>query len=109
MKIIAWFKSLSWIAIAGAVAGAMYMVYNAVRASQLEDRARDAEQREADLLGAGTTRQLKKAAKLQAGVARDKKSAANHAVKAKAHLEKLGEDRTMADIADSFNKRQLRE
>jgi len=108
MKILVWFKSLSWIAIAGAMAGAMYMMFNAVRASQLTDRVRAAETAEADLLGAGTTKQLKKAAKLQAGVAKDKKSAAIHAEKAKAHLEKLGEDRTMADIADSFNKRKLR-
>ena len=108
MKIIVWFKSLSWIVIAGAATGAIYMIFNAVRASQLEDRAKAAEQREADRINEGTTAALKKAAKLQAGVVRDKKSAANHAKKAKAHWEKLGEDRTMADIADSFNKRRVR-
>ena len=108
MKIWTWIKSLSLVTIVGAAAGAIYMVFNAVRASQLEDRAAAAEEREISMLSQGTTKALAKASKLQAGAAKDKESAAARRKNAEAHLEKLSEDRTMADIADSFNKRKLR-
>lgn len=105
-----WIKSLSWIVIAGAIGTAILLVLNAVRASRLEDRANAGEQREAELLNSGITGNLVKASALQKEIAQVKDKAAVLRAKAETQLEKLSEsDNTMADIADRFNKRKLRD
>lgn len=109
MKIIAWFKSLSWVALAGAAATAVYFVFNAMQASRLERRAEVAETNVDNLLNDRTRENLEKATKLQAEVVRDKFKAIAVKAKAEKSLEKLSEsDNTMSDIADRFNKRKLR-
>lgn len=108
MKIWLWFKSLSWVAILGAIGTAFWFVFNAMRASHLEDRAERSEKIAENIIQDHTKANFVKAAKLQKGVAKDKEKAAKLADKAKTQLEKLGEDKTMADIADSFNKRGVR-
>jgi hypothetical protein len=110
VNIVAWFKSLSWVAILGAAATAVYFVVNAMRASGMEKRAANAEKNAENLLHDVTKKNIEKAARLQARAAKDKEKAT--AVKAAAvkSLEKLSEsDNTMADIADRFNKRELRD
>ena len=109
MKIWTWIKSLSWITIAGAVAGAVYLAFNAARASGLQKRAEHSEKIAENLIQDKTKKNIDKAAKLQAGAAKDKKKAVAVKAKAEKQLEKLSEtDSTMADIADRFNKRKLR-
>ena len=75
-----------------------------------EARAEVAEKTAENLLNDKTKKNLDKAAKLQAGVAKDKEKATTVKAKAEKQLEKLSEsDNTMADIADRFNKRKLRD
>ena len=89
---------------------AVYFVFNAWRASGLVARAEVAEKTAENLLNDKTKKNLEKAAKLQAGVAKDKEKATTVKAKAEKQLEKLSEsDNTMADIADRFNKRKLRD
>lgn len=109
MKIWTWIKSLSWVAIAGAAVTAIYFVFNAMRASGLETRAENAEKVAENLLNDQTRKNIEKAAKLQAGAAKDKEKASAVKAAAEKSLEKLSEsDNTMADIADRFNKRKHR-
>jgi predicted negative regulator of RcsB-dependent stress response len=108
MKIWTWIKSLSLVGIIGAIGGATLMIYNAWRASQLQNAADHNEKALENMVQDHTKKSIDKAAKLQAGVTKDKQKAAAHAVKAKAHLEKLSEDQTMADIANDFNSRKPR-
>ena len=62
MKIWTWFKSLSWIAIAGAIGGAIYMVLNAYRAGQMEIEVEHDETRIKELeQGAASNEDVKKA------------------------------------------------
>ena len=63
-----WFKSLSWITLLGAAASGAYLVFNAVRASQLEAQADANQQKMEGMIQAGTTTELKKAEKLFEGL-----------------------------------------
>ena len=106
MKVWAWIKSIGWLALAGAVLTAILMVLAGAKATRLEKRANKAETDLQENIQDGTKKELAKAEKQQAGIAKDKAMAAKLKAKSKVRLEKLGDhDDTLADLADNFNKR----
>lgn len=99
-------KSIGWVATAGAVLTAILMVLAGAKATRLTRRAEKAEKTAEIIVQDHTKKHHEKAAKLQAGAAKDKAKAAAVKEKSKARLEALGDhDETLADLADNFNKR----
>jgi hypothetical protein len=99
-------KSIGWLAAIGAALTAILMVLAGAKSTRLERRAKDAERLAEVVVQDHTKKNLEKAAKLQASAATDKAKAAELKEKSKARLEQLGDkDETLADLADSFNKR----
>lgn len=110
MKIWNWFKSLSWIAVAGAIGTAILLVLGGAKSTRLKKRADHAEKVAEIIIQDNTKKSIEKAAKLQEQATRDKAKAATITEAAEKRLEELGaKDETMADIADRFNKRKLRD
>ncbi len=107
MKILDWIKSLSWIAIAGAIGTAAVMIYNAKRAGKLEVEVKHDEAKVA-LLNNGSQIDIQAAAQLQGGITTKKKLAREVRKKTEKGLERLGEDEMLADIATRFNNKRVR-
>jgi hypothetical protein len=110
MKIWTWIKSLSWIAIAGAIVTAILMVLGGAKVGRQDRRADRAERQVEAMAHDKTKKGIEKAAKLQKAVVKHKEKAAATRQRTEARLKELGEkDETLADIADRFNKRKLRD
>lgn len=109
MKLWTWIKSLGWIAIVGAIGTAVLMVLNSAQAGRLQRRADNAEKQVEALAHDRTKAGIKKAAKLQKQKDKHLDNAAAARQRTEAQLEKISEDDEMADIADRFNKRKLRD
>lgn len=107
MKIVTWFKSLSWIVIVGAIGAAIMMIMNARRAGKMEAEVAHQETRIKELQD-GTSAEIHEAAKLQLGIAVKKIKAREIRKKAELHQERIGQDETMADIAARFNGKRVR-
>jgi len=107
MKIITWVKSLSWIAIAGAIGTAALMIYNAYRAGAKEAQIAHDEDRIKEL-ETGTATEIQAARKLQNQIGAKKIDARLIRKKSEKSLERLGQDETMADIAKRFNGKRVR-
>ncbi len=104
---IKWLKGLSWVAILGAIGTAALMIYQSMRASNLEARADQNKKVREVMLQDKTKENIQAAAKLQEGVDKDIDKADDLKEKSRERLEALGDkDATMADIADRFNKRK---
>ncbi len=108
MNLLTWIKSLSWIAITGAILTAILMVLGGAKAGRQQRRADRAEKQFEALLFNQTKENIDKAATLQIEVDLHKKSAAATRLRMEARLEKLGEDDEIADIAERFNNRRVR-
>jgi hypothetical protein len=109
VKLWTWFKSLSWIAIAGAILTAVLMVMGGAKAGRQQRRADRAESKIESMAHDKTKKGIEKAAKLQKQKDSHLEKAAATRQRMEAQLEKLSEDDEMADIADRFNKRKLRD
>ena len=109
MKIWTWIKSLSWLVIAGAILSAVLMVLGGAKAGRLQRRADRAENKIETLAHDKTKKGIEKAAKLQKQKDTHLEKAAATRQRMKEQLEKISEDDEMADIADRFNKRKLRD
>lgn len=104
-----WFKSLSWVAIAGAIGTAILMILGGAKSTRLKRRADHAEKTAEILIQNGTKKNIEKAAKLKERADADKAKAATVVQAAEKRLEILGaKDETMADIAKRFNGRRVR-
>lgn len=110
MKFWTWFKGLGLVAIAGAIVTAILMVLGGAKVGRQERRA-DRAEKQAEALAHDRTKQgIEKAAKLNTAAKKHKDKAATIRKKTEARLQELGDkDETMADIADRFNKRKLRD
>ncbi len=104
---IAWLKGLSWVVILGAVGAAIMMVMRAHRAGQMEAEVSQQETRVKNL-NKGTKADIREAQILQVGIAVKKEKAREVRKKSEASLERIGQDETMADIADRFNNKSGR-
>lgn len=110
MKVWTWLKSLSWIVIAGGILTAVLMVLGGAKAGRLQRRATKAEDQVTAMAHDKTKKGIAKAAKLQKAADKHKEKATATRQRTEARLEELGEkDETLADIADRFNKRKLRD
>ena len=107
MKLLTWIKSLSWIAIAGAIGAAIMMILNARRAGMLEAQVSQKE-KEILVLNAETNVDLFEAARLQGQITATKIRARAARKRAEKHQERIGQDETMADIAKRFNGKRVR-
>jgi uncharacterized coiled-coil protein SlyX len=107
MKIWTWLKSLSWIAIAGAIGTAALMIINARRAGALEVTVAHGESQIKEL-NKGSAADIHAARKLQSQIDAKKIDARLVRKKSEASLERLGQDETMADIAARFNGSRVR-
>jgi len=107
VRLWTWLKSLSWVAIAGAIAVAAGMILNARRAGALEVQVQHDEDKIKELQK-GTAVDIQKAKKLQSNIAVKKIKAREVRKKSEASLERIGEDETMADIAARFNGKRVR-
>ncbi len=107
MKFVTWLKSLSWIVILGAIGTAIVMVLNAHRAGMMEA---DIKHQEADFkrLNQDTEVEIEAAAELQHNIATKKRKARKIRKKSEVSLERIGQNETMADIADRFNSKSGR-
>lgn len=109
MRLWNWFKSLSWIALAGVIGTAIMFAFNASKATRLTKRARAAEDRAENIIQDNTWKSLSKAEKLRKGVTLDKRKALTAKLEAERQLENIGgKDETLADIANRFNGRRVR-
>ena len=104
---ITWLKGLSWIAIAGAIGAAIMMVLRAYSAGKIETKIAAGETRIKEL-NKGTQADIKAAAKLQKNIEAKKIDARVIRKKSEASLERIGQDETMADIAERFNGKRVR-
>ncbi len=104
---ITWLKGLSWIAIAGAIGAAIMMVLRSYSASKIETKIAAGETRIKEL-NKGTQADIKAAAKLQKNIEAKKIDARVMRKKSEASLERIGQDETMADIAERFNGKRVR-
>lgn len=110
MRIWTWVKSLSWVVIAGAIVTAIMMVLGTAKIGRQERRAERAEKKIEAIAHDKTKKGIQKAAKLQKTAVKHKEKAAATRQRTEARLQELGDkDETMADIADRFNKRKLRD
>ena len=107
MKFLTWIKSLSWIAIGGAILAAVGMVWQAYAAGKMEAKVAHDEAR-IDELNKGTNSDIIAAAKLQNKIGVKKLKAREIRKKAEKHQERIGQDETMADIAARFNGKRVR-
>lgn len=107
MKIITWFKSLSWIALAGMLGGAIMMILNAHRAGKMEADIVHQEKRISQL-NKGTATDIQAAAKKQDKIDVKKVKAREVRKNSEASLERIGQNETMADIATRFNGKRVR-
>ncbi len=105
---IAWVKSLSLWAILGAISAAIFMVLNARRAGRIEAEIDHGESRIREL-NQGTNADITAAKGIQEDIKRKKILADEVRKKSEKALERLGQDETMADIAERFNGRRVRE
>lgn len=109
-KAWAWVKSLSWVAIAGAIVTAVLMVLGGAKITRQQRRADNAERKITAIAHDKTKKGIEKAAKLQKQKDKHLDKAAATRQRTEARLEELGDkDETLADIADRFNKRKLRD
>jgi hypothetical protein len=109
MKLWDKIKSLGWIATAGIVLTAILMALGGAKAGRLQRRVTETENQLTTLAHDRTKKGIEKAAKLQKTVEKHKEKAAVTRQRTEARLKELGEkDETLADIADRFNKRKLR-
>jgi len=104
---VKWLKSLSWVVISGAIFAAAVMVYQAWRAGQQEAVIKFQEDRVKELQQ-GTRWDINKAKLLQSEIAANKIQARDTRKKSEAALERIGQDETMADIAERFNNKRVR-
>ena len=110
MKVWTWLKSLSWIVIAGGILTAVLMVLGGAKAGRLQKRATNAENKVTAMAHDKTKKGIAKAAKLQKAADKHKEKATATRQRTEARLQELGDkDETLADIADRFNKRKLRD
>jgi uncharacterized coiled-coil protein SlyX len=107
MKIVTWIKSLSWIAILGAIGTAAMMIMNARRAGKMEAEVAHQEN-EITKLNKGSEVEIRASAELQAKITAKKIKARAVRKKSEASLERLGQEETMADIAKRFNGKRVR-
>ncbi len=107
MKLWNWIKSLSWIALAGAIGAGALMVLNAYRAGKMEEYVAT-EEGNIKRLEKGTVRDVEEAIVLQDHIAERKVKAREIRKKAEKHQERIGQDETMADIAERFNGKRVR-
>lgn len=107
MKIIAWFKGLSWIVIAGAMGVAAMMVLRAFNAGKLEAEI-DNQEAAIRKLHKGTREEIKAAAALQVDITVKKVKAREIRKKSEKSLERIGQHETMGDIAERFNGKRVR-
>lgn len=106
-KFITWIKSLSWIAIAGAIGTAVLMVLNARRAGKMEAEVAHGEEK-IKKLQEGSAADIKQAKKLQDKITVRKIQAREVRKRSETSLERIGQDETMADIAARFNGKRVR-
>ena len=109
MKIWTWIKSLSWIAIAGAIVTAVLMVLGGAKATRKERTAKHLEKQIETMAHDKTKKGIATAAKKQRKKDALLESAAATRQRTEARLEKIGgQDETMADIAARFNGKRVR-
>jgi len=102
-----WLKSLSWVAIAGAIGTAIMMILNARRAGAMEATVAHHEDHIKELQQ-GSAVDIQEAKKLQSNITAKKIKARTVRKKSEASMERLGQDETMADIAKRFNGKRVR-
>jgi hypothetical protein len=107
MKLWTWIKSLSWIAIGGAIVTAIMMILGAKRSGKMEAEVAHDEER-IKTLQKGTAADIQKAKTLQQGIDAKKIKAREVRKKTEKRLERIGEDESMADIAARFNGKRVR-
>lgn len=107
MKLWAWLKSLSLIAVLGMIGAAIMMVWRAHAAGKLEANIKH-EEAELKKLQAGTVEEIQEAALLQDYITDKKIRAREVRKKSEASLERIGQHETMADIALRFNGKRVR-
>jgi len=106
-KFTAWIKSLSWIVVAGIIWAAVGMILNARRVGKLEAQVAHKESQVKDLRKDQAV-DIRVAKKLQDEIAVKKIEALVVRRKSEASFERLGEDETIADIAERFNGKRVR-
>ena len=106
-QLTAWFKSLGWVVLVGAVGAGIMFVLNARRAGFLEAEVAHDESK-IKKLNKDTISDVKEAAKLQDRIATKKIQARVVRKKSEATLERIGQDETTADIAKRFNGKRVR-
>lgn len=107
MKFWTWLKGLGWLAVGGAIFAAVMMVLRAFSAGKMEAEIEHDESRITDLQ-TGTAVEIQEAAKLQKSIGVKKIKAREIRKKAEKHQERIGQNETMADIADRFNNKSGR-
>ncbi len=107
MKVLAWIKSLSWVALVGMIGVAIMMVTRAYSAGKLEAKV-DAGETKINQLNKGTANDIQAAAVLQTSIDKKKVKARETRKKSEASLERIGQNETMADIAKRFNGKRVR-
>lgn len=108
MKIWTWIKGLSWVAIAGAIVTAALMVLGSAKVGRDERKAKHLEDEITALAHDRTKKGIAVAAKKQKQKDKLLDNADVTRQRTEARLEKIGEDDTMADIAERFNNRRVR-
>ena len=100
------FIKKNWAILIAMFAGAM-MVRHARRAGVIETNVKHQETTIRQL-NKGTVVDIAEAAALQVVIAENKKHARDVRKKAEANLNRIGQDETMADIAERFNNKRVR-
>ena len=104
----AWFGTLGWVkTLALMLTGALFALAGA-KALKKRKSAFRKETAAIDKRRSHITKDLEAGKALADAANKDKKAAIKADEAMKAHLEKLGENESIADIADRFNKRELR-
>ncbi len=107
---IAWFKSLGWVAAGGIVLGAVLLAMKALKSGREDRRADKAEAVAVDLLNSGIGKKVRKGRKLmeKSEVHKNRAIAAREGMEI--DLEKLGEANADMDaIAHRFNSKRMRD
>jgi len=102
-----WLKSLSIWAILGSIGAAIVMILNAKRSGRMEANIEHSESLIKELNN-GTDRDIEDAKVLQQGIKAKKDQARAIRKKSEAAAERIGEDKTMADVMHRFDNGRVR-
>jgi len=104
---LTWLRSLGIWAILGAIGTAIFMVLNARRAGRIEANIEHGESLIREL-NRGTDDDIKAAKGIQESIKKKKILAREVRKRSEASLERIGQDETMADIAERFSAGRVR-